>query len=568
MRATKALSVAVGALLAAGLIVAPAGPAQAWEQRDLRKTSWAYVDSRQPDRSFVNPAGNAPIGASLDAGGNKHRYRSYFTFDVARYKGSVVHRAEFVIAEQSAADCASAQPVELWRTDPTTSSTTWNNRPRQRELLGTVQAGGSTECPGYLVWDALPALRKAAARGEATLTVELRVPRSLEADVAHGRVLFPFPSLRTEYNFAPKVTRIGTSWGAESICGTKKNPQPLGAHSYTLMMQGTDADQFDQFYGTFAAWPVGHEDQRVELPGGVYGGGFSRIEWEMSQYPHGTVVAWTARANDGHDQSDWAKPCYVRIDSVRPPAPKVTSSAYPSDGEQHGGTGVPGTFRFSAKGSKDVVGYYWGDTGEIYNYIAAPRPGADVTLEFTPDSYVERLRVQTVDAAGNRSPITEYEFFIRSTSPAVDVTVGGVGLPSRVLIWTHLEEVTEFGYRVDDGAEVRVPVRADGTAEVSVVFPEKGQATVYVRSYVGAEFIGASGQSVWVTDTPKIESTDFSWEHDGVVGRPGTFTFRPDAPASSRTSTASTRPRACSGSRPRPTAARCCTGLRPRPAGS
>ncbi|MDG4820727.1 hypothetical protein O7635_02535 [Asanoa sp. WMMD1127] len=527
MRTKRALSAFVGALLGAAVLAVPAGPAQAYEQRDVRKSGWAYVDSRQPDKSFVNGSGDAPIGASLDGDGKAHRYRSYFTFDIARFKGSVVHQAEFVIAERSAADCASAQPVELWRTDPTTSSTTWNNRPRQRELLGIVQAGGATECPGHLVWDVLPALRKAADRGESTLTVEIRVPRSLEADVAHGRVLIPFPSLRTEYNFAPTVTRIGHSYPSDWICGTRKNPQPLGAHSYTLMVEGADADQFDQFYGIFAAWPVGHEDQRVEREGEAFGGDFSRIEWEMSQYPHGTVLAWTARADDGHDLSDWAKPCYVLVDSQLPPAPVVTSSTYPADGEQHGGEGVPGTFRVSANGDKDVVGYYWGEPGDVYRHISAPRPGGDVTFEYTPRSFYERLAVQTVDSAGNRSPVTTYEFFVRATAPAVTVTVGGVGLPSKVRIWTHLADVTEFGYRVGDGAEVRVPAGADGAADVTVVFPQIGQSQVHVRSYVGAELVGAMTESVWVTDVPTIESDDFSWEHDGVVGRPGTFTFRP-----------------------------------------
>jgi hypothetical protein len=297
------------------------------------------------------------------------------------------------------------------------------------------------------------------------------------------------------------------------------------------MVQGDDADQNDSTYnGQFAAWPVGHKDQRVERLGGGWGSHLSKIDWEMSQYPHGTVVAWEVRAYDGHDYSAWTKPCYVKVDAERPVAPAVTSTDYPSDGQQHGGEGVPGTFTLSANGSSDVVGYYWGMWGEANRYIPAPSPGASVELDFTPTSFSNSLSFQAIDAAGNRSETVHYDFLVRSTAPAVDVTLGGVGLPSRVKIWTDLEEVTEFGYAIGDGAEVRVPADEDGRAEVSVVFPQAGLNTIRVRSYAGTRLVGGYTDTIYVNDYPFIESDDFSYDKDGVVGQPGQFTFRPGRP--------------------------------------
>ncbi|WP_433128703.1 hypothetical protein ACQPWW_02485 [Micromonospora sp. CA-240977] len=514
-------------MLGACLVTVTANPAQADAQLDLQRSGWAYTDSYLPKKSFIDAAGDAPIGAWADARGNTHKSRSYFTFDVSRFRKAIVHRAELIIGERSAADCATAQPVQLWRTDPIKATTSWESEPRRRELIGTILAGGSATCPGYLVWDIMPTLQSLADQDKPTVTVEIAVPHGDEGKLSHGRKLRPFPVIRSDVNHAPTVAQIGLEWPSWA-CGTKKNPQAVGPRSYSFMLRGADADSGDSFLnGQFAAWPVGHEDQRTEQLGSSYGT-VAKVPWEMSQYPHGTVVAWTARAYDGQDYSKWAAPCYVKVDSQRPTPPVVSSTKYPADGQPHGGPGVPGTFVFTANGSPDVVGYYWGRYGETYNYLPAPAPGAAVTLEYAPTSYSEQLSVRSVDSASNSSLVTTYEFSVRSTAPEVRVTVGGVGLPSQLAISTNVEGVTEFGYRIGGGDEIRVPAATDGSTEVPVTFPEAGVIRLEVRSYVGTEFVGASTQNVRVDDTPGVESADFAFpDHNGVVGRPGTFTFRP-----------------------------------------
>ncbi|HEX6873861.1 MAG TPA: hypothetical protein VF163_22395, partial [Micromonosporaceae bacterium] len=520
-------SAALGTVLIAGFISILAAPAQAYEERTISKSGWAYTDSKSPTESFINPSGDAPIGAWMGEDGKTHMSRSYFTFDVSRFRGTIIHKADLVIAERSAADCATAAPVELWRTDPITSTTSWSETPRRRELLGTVLAGGEAACPGYLTWDLKPTLQALASTGEDTLTVEIRVPWGKESDLSHGRKLRPYPALQTRSNHAPTVVRRGLEFPAW-LCGTEAAPQPVRAVTQSLMIEYADDDRFDYVRGQFAAWPVGQEDQRAERSGSNYGGNLAKAPWDMSQYPHGTVVAWIARAYDGYDYSAWTEPCYLKVDAQAPVAPSITSEKYPNDGQPHGGEGVPGTFVVHANGSSDVVGYYWGRFSDTYNYVAAPSPGADATFEYTPTSFVEFLSVVSVDAAGNRSPATRYVFYVRSTAPQVQVTVGGVGLPSQLAISTDVDGVTEFGYRIGDAAEVRVPAGADGTANVDVVFTETGYTTVLVRSYAGTELVGGHSQEVLVTDAPFIESADFAFpDHDGVVGREGTFTFRP-----------------------------------------
>ena len=204
------LAAAVVAALIAGLVgVVATTPARAFEIGDVQKSGWAYTDARRPSQSFINPAGDAPVGAWTDADGRKHRSRSYFTFDVARFRAMRIHSADLVIAERSAAKCAQAQPVELWRTDPIAPTTSWDSPPQRRERIGTVLAGGPAACPGYLVWDVMPVLQKLADRNASTLTVEIRVPHRFEAALDHGRRLIPFPVIHVESNSPPTVARAG-----------------------------------------------------------------------------------------------------------------------------------------------------------------------------------------------------------------------------------------------------------------------------------------------------------------------------------------------------------------------
>ena len=274
MRMTRLLAVVAGVGLIAGVLTV-LGPtsAFAFEVRDVTKSGWAYTDSRLPDQSFINPAGDAPIGAWTDASGVKHRSRSYFTFDVSRFRGALVHKADLVIAERSAATCATAQPVELWRTDPITPTTTWNSAPRRRDRLGTVLAGGDATCPGYLTWDIRPALQRLADRDESVLTVELRIPHGSEGDLAHGRTLRPFPVIHVEANHAPTIVDIGLNT-PEGACGTLNKPTPVAGRTSNLAIRAADVNQFDRLTGQFAAWPVGHEEERTEQFGGSYANGY------------------------------------------------------------------------------------------------------------------------------------------------------------------------------------------------------------------------------------------------------------------------------------------------------
>src|SRR5918994_867726 len=200
------IGVLVTALTAATGVVVGAAPAAAIDVRLERSTSWAYVDSAQPDRVFVNGTGDAPVGTWSDASGLRHTARSYFTFDISRYLGTVVTSAVLSGAETSVADCTQRPPIDLWHTKPVTNSSSWARPPDNIAKVSTQVRPDHAGCPApYVEWDAVPALKAAIADGRSTLTLALRLPGQLERDPAQMRRYANQLALSIHYNTPPDV---------------------------------------------------------------------------------------------------------------------------------------------------------------------------------------------------------------------------------------------------------------------------------------------------------------------------------------------------------------------------
>jgi hypothetical protein len=376
MRAPRLLVHALIPVLAAGGALAVTAPANAYEQATLRPVTWAYTDSHDKRATFLDLDTDVPVGR-WDAKG-AHRSRSYFTYDLSAMHGAIVRQARLVAREAKVTDCAATAPVELWRTGPITSRTSWANPPKEIERVGSVNLGGGADCPGYLGAGVMPAISAALEREDKRITFELRLPATRENDPRLGRFFTRFTSLTAEVNRRPVVSDLDLLTGRG--CGTRGKNPVTSESGGAVAAKVTDPDKYDFLEGTFAAWPVDHPDQRQERGASFYADGTMRTQFDLSGYPHGTTVAWTARAFDRYDYSDWAKPCYFTLDRQAPAkAPVVSSTDYP-EGVWGGGPGVPGTFRFDAQGDPDVVAYQYRDSSEATTTVPAPRPGAPVTV--------------------------------------------------------------------------------------------------------------------------------------------------------------------------------------------
>ncbi|MEV6930909.1 hypothetical protein AB0M46_41345 [Dactylosporangium sp. NPDC051485] len=109
MARVRSILLSAGAALV--VVAATAQPVHAQaEPVSLSPTKWAWTDSRSPSTSFVNQAGDLPIGTTLDATGKTHTRRSYFTFDLTGLKGQAVHLASLYSNETNVTDCGAAAP--------------------------------------------------------------------------------------------------------------------------------------------------------------------------------------------------------------------------------------------------------------------------------------------------------------------------------------------------------------------------------------------------------------------------------------------------------------------------
>jgi hypothetical protein len=514
------LSAATAALGATTVFVGlAASPAQAMNYDSVPLKAWAYTDKAQPSTPDPNPSGDYLIGSSRDPSGLKHTGRAYFTFDLAPLRGQILHRLSFYTLEQTVNDCSQVAPIEVWRTKPVTSTTTWQHPPKELELLAQRSYGKGALCPGaYLGVDMIPAVQAALARGEKTITVEVRINAASEADVKVGRTMSK-ANLGYAANHAPTVSGLKLEYPAAG-CGTFDKHPSAGTW---VQVQGTvkDADPNDHPQIWYAYWPVDHPDQRKET---LY------QNLDISGLADGTVVAWTAQGRDYDDAGPWAKTCYFTVDKTAPTTkPIVSSKTYPSNEYPGtGGPGVPGAFVFDAAGDTEVTGFDWSpEDGSLGQHVIANHRGGKAKVTITPHTWGPgRLQVAAVDAAGNRGPWVEYQYMVRNTAPLAEFEVNGVGLTSHIKLSSWAAEVTEFGYAIDNGPETRVPA-AGGKGAGDLVFDSTGTKSVVERAYAGKKMIGSHTDQVYVTDAPKVTSDEFDGTTSPIAGTPGSFTFTP-----------------------------------------
>jgi hypothetical protein len=507
------LSAAAAAVSATTFLVAVSGsPAQAANYGDVPITSCTYTDKARPTTPNPNPSGDFLIGTSEGSTG-----RAYFTFDLTPLKGQVLHRVTFYSTESAVADCAKVATVQVWRTKPVTSTTTWQKPPKELELLAERTRGSGVICPGaYLGVDMIPAIQAAFARGEKKITIGVRVSAAGEDIAGIGRTM---RQARMSYdaNHAPKVNGLKLKY-PNAGCGTLEK-HPTAGNWIEVQATVTDADPNDYPRILYAYWPVDRPAERKET---------GRANLDLTGLADGTVVAWTARGEDYDDDGPWGRTCYFTVDTVAPATePVVFSKKYPTDEYPGtGGPGVPGTFVFDAAGDVDTVGFSWRG-GNTADTVKANHPGGRAKVTITPSRWGSGVvEVAALDAAGNRGPFVEYRYEVRNTAPFAEIEMNGVGLTSHITLRSNAPETTSFGYAVDGGPETRVPA-VDGTAVGDLVFTSTGYPTVVSRAYAGNRMIGSDRIQIWVTDSPKVTSAEFLGQGSALEGVPGSFTFTP-----------------------------------------
>ncbi|WP_290057644.1 DNRLRE domain-containing protein [Amycolatopsis solani] len=526
MRTARA-GVAV-ALLAAGAAVGTAAPASASISTSIQSTSWSYTDSAQPKKSFVNPAGTAPVGAKVTADGKKHVSKSYFTFDLTGLRGAKVLNAELSAKEVTVADCAAPRTTELWVTAPSAKPPTWETQPAE---LSKLPGPGSLDgCPSnYLDWDAGPTLQQAIDAGRTSLTLVLRLPDGQQHNPRFARTHQPSLYISLEKNQAPDGPTSLTT--RNRACA--ESPV-VGLGDTRLFAIVTDPDDY-QVGAEFAWWPVAHPDQRQTQALTRWTPGYPLwIDLAQDRLADGVTYDWQVRGTDELTSGPWSGTCRFTTDFTAPTTvPLVTSTDFPSELKPAGGVGVPGVFTFDARGDQDVVRFAVGESVPP-QYVTADKPGGTATYTFTPRTDgPQRLLVRGVDAGGNSTPSTSYRFWVGNNGPSMTCAPAQafLGETRQCTFGPHgTDGATEYVYRVDGEPEVTVPAGPDGTAAFTITPTDAAQRyDVEVRARMANGNLSADRTTQIAVDRglPVIDAPA-----NLMVGQPAVFTLHATLPGS------------------------------------
>lgn len=530
------LAAALSMVVAAGTVAATAAPAAAYDVRYETSTSWGWTDSKTPDKNNLDRPGDLPVGTWTDAKGHPHTSRAYLTFDISRYRGADIERAVLDVKETAGSDCTKRPKIELWRTASYTSKSSWRKPPADLGLVDSRQLTDRVICPAPRVeFDASEALRQALAEGRSTLTLSLRLPADVEQDPTLARKYAVKAGISIDHNFRPGVpTGLETTNG--TACTTAEPYQAVRYASLSGVVHDQDRNDTggtDQLTVSFAAWPVDEPDARIERTDYARDGerAVGRFDQIYPQpFEHDRTYAWRMRATDSRATGDWSPVCYFRADFRGPAtAPTVASTDFPADQQWH--PGVPGKFTFTANGSQDAVAFEYSVNHGPEKKVAADQPGGSATVTLTPTSGFNTLRVWSVDAIGNRSATTSYEFLARNVAPVVDGTLSEIGVPATFRVRSQLDGVVRYRYGLDGDPERTVDAAADGTATFTVTATRGGYRTLSVTGVTAAGVEVTATRQFSLPTEPKISATVYEeYSSGGGQGVPGAFTFTPRVP--------------------------------------
>ncbi|MBO4207190.1 hypothetical protein [Micromonospora echinofusca] len=421
-----------------------------------------------------------------EAEGDKHTARAYFTFDLTPYGGKRIVSARAITGETVVNDCDKPREIELWRTDPPVGAPTWNTAPAVREKVADV-AYPNLPCGSSFIGVMISeAVRQAVADGQDQLTLMARIAGDHEQSKHYGRWIKNV-GISLEHNTRPNVPDQLTVDGA--ACDTLLMTGDTGP---ALRASVTDPDVNetggrDIVAATFALWPVDRPAERTEVTlDGQPSPARYVYQLPRGRLTHGNTYAFSVRASDRYDSSNWSPECRFTVDTAAPAAPTVSSIDYPAgwNGPATGGPGIPGSFTFTAD-SDDLVGFSYGESGLSSGFVPVDASGRSATVSYAPVTYGPRtLTVYSVDRAGNFSEATRYQFYVRYTAPTITDAdpEAPAGTPRRLTFAPNMENVVEYTYRLNDGEETTVPAGADGTAQVTITPEISDVYYLYVRS--------------------------------------------------------------------------------------
>ena len=408
-------------------------------------TSMAFAPDQRwledPARTFpitLDPAINPELttfdtfvrqGSSTDYGGygdlelgttSGDITRSFLSWNMTGLQHAAISAATVYFFNWYSQSCT-ATPWELWLTSTanTTPATTWATQPAKikKEATSTATHGYSSSCDdGWSSIDGKNFFQDAADTGSDRGYMELVA--SDESLTSIG-----FKQFRSRNAADPnQVPYAVVTYTSTPVIGTRSTTPPtacttgparpfVNTKTPTLKAVITQADGATST-ANFEWWTVAGTKVGGAAVTGVVSGHTASATIPSSALADGSSYKWRVEAVSGAAASAWSGYCEFTVDIVAPSAaPTVSSAQYPAN-TWSGSAGTPGTFTLAANGVTDVSSYRYGlDANPPQTNIAAPSLGAAATVTLTPATNgAHVLYVQSIDRAGNVSPLTAYAF--------------------------------------------------------------------------------------------------------------------------------------------------------------
>ncbi|MER5386936.1 DNRLRE domain-containing protein [Streptomyces sp. NPDC002688] len=396
--------------------------------------NWTTAYNRYPTSSFWSGlnfndgTSEARVGYEATTWGKS---RSFFRLDWdSSLKGAYISDASLYALETYSWSC-SGRVVQLWRTDPISSKTTWNNQPAWKEQIGSqdVAHGYNSSCRrDYVEFDAQDLAQDAADGAWSKITIGLRASDAGEDDAYAWKKFKAIsdiaPYIKVHYNRKPKVPTSKTMTPGPD-CDMTLPYATVGKSDLTFAATSSDPDD-NLKYLDFEVWQKDHGDQKIlDQNKAVDNDGHAAVSIASSAFHNGYTYSWRVRAiDDSGAASDYGPTttpfvCRFVYDNDAPSSPDVTSTDFPAantagDVWSEVKFGTPGKFTFAPNGDKDVTEFRYSFNSTSYDQPADAPTGGSATITLPPPvAGPNILYVIAVDTAGNPSKsATKYLFYV------------------------------------------------------------------------------------------------------------------------------------------------------------
>ncbi|WP_327316921.1 DNRLRE domain-containing protein [Streptomyces sp. NBC_01235] len=434
------------------------------------RANWTTVYKRYPGSSFYDGANYNEDTKEARVGFEKQTWgtaRSFFKMKIkSSIKGATVSSATLKVLETHSWSC-SKRTVQVWRTDPFGTKTTWNNQPAwKRKITSKSFAYGwksNSACPNaYVNFTVTSLAQEVANNGWTDFNIGLVASTSSSAPTGSSSSLETdtyswkkfqaegggSPTVAITYNRKPNTpTTLTMSPGS---CDTSASPYiKIGkSANISISAKATDPDgvlkelEFELTRTDTGAKTIFH---RPTTSGAA-------ISANLSGLANGVTYQWRVRAWDADASSAWAPTsgtlyCRFVYDTDLPDSPApVVSTDFPGDQDEDGNPevwspkpfGNSGSFTFAVGDTSetDIVKFAYsinstsyagyvcangkqGTTGGLTASCTTPVKSATVTAVQPPSAGPNTLYVKEFDSAGNASPnARKYFFYVTPRSVA------------------------------------------------------------------------------------------------------------------------------------------------------